>query len=121
VLFDGGAAPDVIICDPARAGMSAELVRALRKIGAERIVYVSCNPATQARDLARFFQTNENENGNENGNGNENASSDVGTGRRYRLRSIEPVDMFPNTPHVETVAVLLRVDDGPRDAVDEAR
>ena len=121
VLFDGGAAPAVIICDPARAGMSAELVRALRKIGAERIVYVSCNPATQARDLARFFQTNENENGNENGNGNENASSDVGTGRRYRLRSIEPVDMFPNTPHVETVAVLLRVDDGPRDAVDEAR
>ena len=121
VLFDGGAAPDVIICDPARAGMSAELVRALRKIGAERIVYVSCNPATQARDLARFFETNENENENENGNGNENASSDVGTGRRYRLRSIEPVDMFPNTPHVETVAVLLRVDDGPRDAVDEAR
>jgi methyltransferase-like protein 6 len=88
--------------------MSAELVRALRKIGAERIVYVSCNPATQARDLARFFQTNDNENGNENGNGNENASSDVGTGDR-------------NTPHVETVAVLLRVDDGPRDAVDEAR
>ena len=114
VLFDGGAAPDVIICDPARAGMSAELVRALRKIGAERIVYVSCNPATQARDLARFFETNE------NGNENENASSDV-AGHRYRLRSIEPVDMFPNTPHVETVAVLLRVDDGRRDAVDEAR
>ena len=91
------------------------------RIGAERIVYVSCNPATQARDLARFFEANENENGNENGNGNENASSDVGTGRRYRLRSIEPVDMFPNTPHVETVAVLLRVDDGQRDAVDEAR
>ena len=109
MLFDGGAAPDVIICDPARAEPGAELVRALRKIGAERIVYVSCNPATQARDLARFFETNE------------NASSDVGTGRRYRLRSIEPVDMFPNTPHVETVAVLLRVDDGPRDAVDEAR
>ena len=108
VLFDGGAAPDVIICDPARAGMSAELVRALRKIGAERIVYVSCNPATQARDLARFFETNE------------NASSDVGTGRRYRLRSIEPVDMFPNTPHVETVAVLLRADDERRDAVDGA-
>ena len=114
MLFDGGAAPDVIICDPARAGMSAELVRALRKIGAERIVYVSCNPATQARDLARFFETNE------NGNENENASSDV-AGHRYRLRSIEPVDMFPNTPHVETVAVLLRVDDGRRDAVDEAR
>lgn len=107
VLFDGGAAPDVIICDPARAGMSGELVRALRKIGAERIVYVSCNPATQARDLARFFADE-----------NENASGL--TGHRYRLRSIEPVDMFPNTPHVETVAVLLRADDERRDAVDGA-
>lgn len=108
-LFDGGAAPDVIICDPARAGMSGELVRALRKIGAERIVYVSCNPATQARDLARFFD-DETEN-----------ASDV-AGHRYRLRSMEPVDMFPHTPHVETVAVLLRADDERRDnlnAVDE--
>ena len=97
-------APDVIICDP--AGMSAELVRALRKIGAERIVYVSRNPATQARTWP-------------------------GSSKRTKTRCrtsvppvpspIEPVDMFPNTPHVETVAVLLRVDDGPRDAVDEAR
>ncbi len=99
-LFDGGAAPDVVICDPARAGMSGELVRALRKIGPERIVYVSCNPATQARDLARFFD--------DGGGGDDDASV---SGRRYRLRSIEPVDMFPNTPHVETVAVLLRADD----------
>ena len=99
-LFDGGAAPDVVICDPARAGMSGELVRALRKIGPERIVYVSCNPATQARDLARFFD--------DGGGGDDDTSV---AGRRYRLRSIEPVDMFPNTPHVETVAVLLRADD----------
>ena len=80
--------------------MSGELVRALRKIGPERIVYVSCNPATQARDLARFFD--------DGGGGDDDASV---AGRRYRLRSIEPVDMFPNTPHVETVAVLLRADD----------
>jgi methyltransferase-like protein 6 len=99
-LFDGGAAPDVVICDPARAGMSGELVRALRKIGPERIVYVSCNPATQARDLARFFD--------DGGGGDDDVAV---AGRRYRLRSIEPVDMFPNTPHVETVAVLLRADD----------
>ena len=103
-LFDGGAAPDVVICDPARAGMSGELVRALRKIGPERIVYVSCNPATQARDLARFFDDRK------GGGEDDDAERDV-AGHRYRLRSIEPVDMFPNTPHVETVAVLLRADD----------
>jgi tRNA/tmRNA/rRNA uracil-C5-methylase (TrmA/RlmC/RlmD family) len=58
-------------------------------------VYVSCNPATQARDLARFFEDHE----------------DGSDGYRYRLKSCDPVDMFPNTPHVETVAVLIRMDE----------
>ena len=112
VLFDGGAAPDVIICDPARAGMSAELVRALRKIGAERIVYVSCNPATQARDLARFFETNE-------------KTRKRVVGRRYR--SPVPTALDRAGGHVPEHAARR---DGrraaargrrPRDAVDEAR
>ena len=59
----------------------------------KRIVYVSCNPATQARDVLRLA----------GGNG--------GDGVRYEMRSCAPVDMFPHTPHVETVAVLERIDD----------
>ena len=85
--------PDVVIADPARAGMDESLVKVLAAIGAKRIVYVSCNPATQARDVLRLA----------GGNG--------GDGVRYEMRSCAPVDMFPHTPHVETVAVLERIDE----------
>ena len=77
--------------DPARAGMDESLVKVLRSIGAERIVYVSCNPATQARDLLRL------------------KGGDGGEGARYDVRYCTPVDMFPHTPHVETVVVLDRI------------
>ena len=91
--------PDVVIVDPARAGMDATLVRLLREIGAPRIVYVSCNPATQARDAARLA-----------GDGDEGGGGGAGSAGlpRYEMASLEPVDMFPHTPHVETVAVFLR-------------
>ncbi|ACO62243.1 predicted protein, partial [Micromonas commoda] len=83
--------PDIVIADPARAGMDESLVKVLRSIGAERIVYVSCNPATQARDLLRL------------------KGGDGGEGARYDVRYCTPVDMFPHTPHVETVVVLDRI------------
>ena len=91
--------PDVVIVDPARAGMDATLVRLLREIGAPRIVYVSCNPATQARDAARLA-----------GDGDQGGGGGAGSAGlpRYEMASLEPVDMFPHTPHVETVAVFLR-------------
>ncbi len=73
--------PDVIITDPPRAGMHEKVVEQLLSIGARRIVYVSCNPATQARDLAMLSE-------------------------RYDVRRIQPVDMFPHTQHVENVAEL---------------
>ena len=74
--------PDVIITDPPRAGMHEKVVEQLLSIGARRIVYVSCNPATQARDLALLSE-------------------------KYDIRRIQPVDMFPHTQHVENVAELL--------------
>ena len=77
-------APDVVITDPPRAGMHAEVVAMLLELGAPRIVYVSCNPATQARDLKLL----------------------VAGG--YTVRRARPVDMFPQTPHCEAVAVLER-------------
>ena len=75
--------PDIIITDPPRAGMHADVVDVILKAAPERIVYVSCNPATQARDLA-LLDTD------------------------YRVVKIQPVDMFPHTQHVENVVMLER-------------
>ncbi len=75
--------PDVVITDPPRAGMHPGVVRTLLAAAPSRIVYVSCNPATQARDLALL---------------------DTG----YRLVAVQPVDMFPHTHHVENVVLLER-------------
>lgn len=76
--------PDLIITDPPRAGMHADVVKKICEIGAPRVVYVSCNAATQARDLDLMRDT-------------------------YRVVKIQPVDMFPHTAHVENVALLERV------------
>jgi len=76
--------PDVIITDPPRAGMHPDVVAKLNELGAPRIVYVSCNPATQARDLDLMRE-------------------------HYRLVKYQPVDMFPQTAHVENVALLERI------------
>ena len=75
--------PDVIITDPPRAGMHPDVVKTILRAAPERIVYVSCNPATQARDLHDL---------------------DVD----YRVVAVQPVDMFPHTPHVENVVLLIR-------------
>jgi len=73
--------PDVIITDPPRAGMHEDVVRVLLKAAPKKIVYVSCNPATQARDLAMMME-------------------------QYEIKEIQPVDMFPQTAHVENVVLL---------------
>ncbi|GGF20231.1 23S rRNA (uracil-5-)-methyltransferase RumA [Echinicola rosea] len=74
-------APDVIITDPPRAGMHEDVVNMLLKLAAPKIVYVSCNPATQARDVALL-------------------------GEKYNVDIVQPVDMFPQTYHVENVVLL---------------
>jgi 23S rRNA (uracil1939-C5)-methyltransferase len=76
--------PDVLIIDPPRAGMHKDVVKQVLELGAGRMVYVSCNPATMARDLQLMQES-------------------------YRLDEVQPVDMFPHTYHVEAVAKLIKI------------
>jgi 23S rRNA (uracil1939-C5)-methyltransferase len=75
--------PDVIITDPPRAGMHIDVIQTILKICPKKIVYVSCNPATQARDLSLLDQD-------------------------YKVEKVQPVDMFPQTHHVENVVLLVK-------------
>lgn len=75
--------PDVIITDPPRAGMHPDVVQVILNAAPKRVVYVSCNPATQARDLQLMDAD-------------------------YKVTAVQPVDMFPHTPHVENVVLLER-------------
>jgi 23S rRNA (uracil1939-C5)-methyltransferase len=84
-LLERSGAPQVVVVDPPRAGLAGKALRRLGRIGAPRLVYVSCNPTTLAGD-AKVLR------------------AEYG----YELRSVQPVDMFPHTPHVETVALLER-------------
>jgi 23S rRNA (uracil1939-C5)-methyltransferase len=80
-FIDMQGMPDVIITDPPRAGMHEDVINVLNEIKAKKIVYVSCNPATQARDLAALSLN-------------------------YKVSAIQAVDMFPQTHHIEIVALL---------------
>lgn len=73
--------PDLIVLDPPRSGVHPDVVDALMKIAPKRIIYVSCNAATQARDLALMTE-------------------------HYKIIASQPIDMFPNTSHVENIAIL---------------
>jgi 23S rRNA (uracil1939-C5)-methyltransferase len=75
--------PDVIITDPPRNGMHEKVVRTIIEVKPEKLVYVSCNPATQARDIALLNEY-------------------------YQMETCQPVDMFPHTQHVENVALLTK-------------
>ncbi|GKV35696.1 hypothetical protein SLEP1_g43931 [Rubroshorea leprosula] len=82
--------PDIIISDPNRPGMHMKLIKFLLKLRAPRIVYVSCNPATCARDLDYLCHGVEEQN----------------IKGCYKLKRVQPVDMFPHTPHIECVCQL---------------
>ncbi|MGI9020921.1 MAG: 23S rRNA (uracil(1939)-C(5))-methyltransferase RlmD [Solirubrobacterales bacterium] len=83
-LLEQAGRPDVVVVDPPRAGLSKKVVRRLLECEAKRLVYVSCNPTTLAPNAAQLGEAG------------------------YALRRVTPVDMFPQTPHVECVAVLER-------------
>ncbi|MFW5992472.1 MAG: 23S rRNA (uracil(1939)-C(5))-methyltransferase RlmD, partial [Halanaerobiaceae bacterium] len=80
-LIDTGIVPELFIFDPPRKGLKGRVIDTVLSVSPDRIIYVSCNPATLARDLARFVEF-------------------------YRLKRVQPVDMFPQTYHIECVVLL---------------
>jgi 23S rRNA (uracil1939-C5)-methyltransferase len=82
-FIDDNEHPDIIVADPPRSGMHASVINSILYACPSRIIYVSCNSATQARDIALLYD-------------------------KYHVIEIQPVDMFPHTHHVENVALLLR-------------
>jgi len=87
-LLERAGKPDVVVLDPPRAGLSQKIVRRVIECEAKRIVYVSCNPTTLAPNAAQLTEAG------------------------YRLRRVRPVDMFPQTPHIECVALLEKAAPG---------
>ena len=83
-FITGNGKPDIIITDPPRAGMHQDVVSSIVNASPEKIVYISCNPASQARDIS-FFSG------------------------KYKITRVQPVDMFPHTHHVENVVLLERI------------
>jgi len=81
-FFETHGRPDLIVSDPPRAGMSEKLIAKILEIAAEKIIYVSCNPATQARDLNLLSE-------------------------KYQISAVQPIDMFPHTLHIENVTALF--------------
>ena len=79
-----GVSPDVIVVDPPRKGLTPELIDTIMQMSPDRVVYVSCDPATMARDLKLFIDQN------------------------YSVKEITPVDMFPRTSHVENVVMITK-------------
>lgn len=84
ILYKAGVRPDVIVFNPIRAGCKEEVLTSAADMEPKRIVYVSCNPATMARDI------------------------EILTHYGYELKEVQPVDMFPMIAHVEAVALLTR-------------
>ena len=82
-FFRAHGKPDVIITDPPRSGMHEKVIRAILDAAPDKVIYVSCNPATQARDISLMKDG-------------------------YHLEKCQPVDMFPHTQHVENVALMRK-------------
>ena len=85
ILYERGERPDVIVIDPPRKGCDAAVITTIAAMRPTRVVYVSCDPATLARDLKQF------------------------TAENYNIEAVTPVDMFPGTAHVETVCLLSKL------------
>ena len=84
-FFKSHGKPDIIITDPPRSGMHEKVINTILEANPAKVVYVSCNPATQARDIALMAE-------------------------KYTVAMCQPVDMFPHTQHVENVALLIKKD-----------
>ena len=85
-LVDQGINPDMIVLDPPRAGCDNKVLDTILSVRPSKIIYVSCDPATLARDLKVLCK------------------------KKYRIKEVQPFDLFPQTDHVECVVLMSRVD-----------
>ena len=76
--------PDISIVDPPRSGLHPKALKNILKLNQKKIIYISCNPSTQARDLKEIINYG------------------------YKIKNIQPIDMFPHTPHIESVVTLAK-------------
>jgi 23S rRNA (uracil-5-)-methyltransferase RumA len=83
-MIHNGIRPDVLIIDPPRVGCKSSLIEQIVRLAPRKIVYISCNPATQARDIRLLCD------------------------RMFHLEFLQPMDMFPHTAHIEVIALLVR-------------
>jgi len=97
-LWDSLPSAGVLVLDPPRSGLPADAAQRLAALDADRIVYLSCDPATLARDLKAMTSAG--------------SATSAGAGRGYRLTRVMGFDLFPQTPHVEVLSVLERPQPG---------
>ena len=83
-LLQNHPRPDIVVTDPPRMGMHEQVIRQIIELSPSKVIYISCNPATQARDLLLLNES-------------------------YRVVRMQPVDMFPHTNHIENVALLQKI------------
>lgn len=115
-LFAQGLLADVVVVDPPRKGLDEQTIRTILQMGAPKVLYISCDPGSLARDLAKLTAPKiEGQQGQGTGQGaaagpGRGQTQGTGQGPAYRIECLQPVDMFPFSEHTETVAFLSKLD-----------
>lgn len=98
-LLEAETKSDLVCVDPPRKGLSTQAIETLQLISPQKIIYISCNPSTLARDVSILSGASKN---------NSNTQNGIFDKSYYNLTHVEAVDMFPRTPHIETIAILTK-------------
>lgn len=115
-LFAQGLLADVVVVDPPRKGLDEQTIRTILQMGAPKVLYISCDPGSLARDLAKLTAPKiEGQQGQGTGQGaaagpGRGQTQGTGQGPAYRIECLQPVDMFPFSEHIEVITLLSKLD-----------